>query len=344
LHALQHAEGYESFSRRVLLVRGGRTPIHIQRWAPADYQADEHVQLLLARRDWRTLTFYRQFLDASFMAGGDLPADAEGLSACVRMPVAEVRRALEFCLGRLIVEDGGRLFQQRVRSEVAEELEFRLSQGEHGKRGGRPPKKTVAFTDDKASLSESETPPAPAPAPSSLGTTPNPLLFSEDSSLSPCIVPPPTTAKARRADGSSEEAELRWRIEETWSAHVAAWRNFYKTVNGRAPSEPPTFTTKDHGKPIREALLEFDRDLLAPEKRDEWKRRSKVRAAGVGIFYDDWCTGADPRAADGNGNAKRYLEHWRPWRRQIGKGSPIPRFAELYFEQRDAMEVANGGA
>lgn len=80
-------------------MKGGHTPIHIQRWAPADYQADEHVSLLLKRRAWATLTFYRQFIDLSFLSGGDLPRCSEGLAAVLRMPRGVVQAAMTFCLG-----------------------------------------------------------------------------------------------------------------------------------------------------------------------------------------------------------------------------------------------------
>lgn len=106
-------------------MKGGKTPIHIMRWAPADYHADEHVKLLKARRDYRTLTFYRHFIDLSFAGGGDLPADPEALAAVVEMPRKDVEHALSFCLGRLIEQEGERLFQKRVRRDVATELEFR---------------------------------------------------------------------------------------------------------------------------------------------------------------------------------------------------------------------------
>jgi uncharacterized protein YdaU (DUF1376 family) len=135
------------------------------RWAPSDYHADEHVKLLKARRDYRTLSFYRHFLDFSFMAGGDLPADPEALAAAVEMPRKDVEHALSFCIGRLITQDGERLFQKRVRRDVVAEFEFRAEQGEHGKKGGRPKKEREALRDEKGMVSESKTPPAPAPKP-----------------------------------------------------------------------------------------------------------------------------------------------------------------------------------
>lgn len=113
-------------------MKQGQKPIHIQRWAPADYHNDEHVRLLKARRDYLTLTFYRHFLDASYTSGGDLPADPEALSAIVEMRKRDVETALRFCVGRLLFPDGDRLYQSRVRRDVQSELKFREEQRGRG--------------------------------------------------------------------------------------------------------------------------------------------------------------------------------------------------------------------
>jgi hypothetical protein len=151
-------------------MKGGKTPIHRQAWYPTDYHADEHVRLLKARRDYRTLTFYRHFLDASFLAGGDLPADPEALAAVVEMPRKDVEQALSFCLGRLITQDGARLYQKRIRRDVTAELEFRSSQAELGRRGGLLAGKGRPLIKDRAGPLESIGPPfavrrSPAPTP-----------------------------------------------------------------------------------------------------------------------------------------------------------------------------------
>lgn len=158
-------------------MKGGRVRIHLQRWAPADYHDDEHVRLLKARRDYRTLTFYRHFLDHSFTAGGDLPADLEALAAVVEMPRRDVEHALAFCVGRLIEKREGRLYQKRVAREVAHELSYRAEQSELGRRGGQAagrgrPKHQIGepLIEDRATPTESIGPPcavrrAPTPAP-----------------------------------------------------------------------------------------------------------------------------------------------------------------------------------
>jgi hypothetical protein len=67
-----------------------------------------------------------------------------------------------------------------------------------------------------------------------------------------------------------------------------------------------------------------------------------VRAAGCGIFNDPWCSGRHPQNDAANGGT-RYLEPWRPWKRLHGKPDPVPRFSQLYFELREAEQVAAAG-
>lgn len=142
-------------------MRNGQTPIHIQRWAPADFHADETVKLLKARRDYLKLTFYRTFLDESFMAGGDLPADPESLAAVMSMPVSHVKQALAFFVGLKIFEENGRLYQPRIKRDVADELEFREIQRANGKKGGRKASHTQALPNATGKPKDSQSPPAP---------------------------------------------------------------------------------------------------------------------------------------------------------------------------------------
>jgi len=154
-------------------MKNGKTPIHIQRWAPADYHDDEHVRVLKARRDWATLTFYRHFIDKSFMAGGSLPADIESLAAAVEMPKMQVERALRNVLGRLVHKIGTRLFQNRVRRDVLKELRYRRGQSAKGSLGGRP-------RVGKGIPLPSQSPPAPTPTPTPHNeTTPPPPLLTK---------------------------------------------------------------------------------------------------------------------------------------------------------------------
>jgi hypothetical protein len=145
--------------------------------------------------------------------------------------------------------------------------------------------------------------------------------------------------KKPSSETTAARAELDWRVAEVEKAHLTAFRQFKQRTkgiqqNGHALPEPVR-------KLIREALPIYDGELLGPEKREEWRRESRVRAAGIGIFYDPWCTGEfegeKPREWSGP-----YLEHDRPWRRRNGKGDPILRFADTYFEARSIAEGGNG--
>src|SRR5262245_18884127 len=114
------------------------------------------------------------------MSGGDLPADPEALSAVVRMPIRDVEAALSYCLGRLIEQDGDRLYQKRVRAEVQSELEYRRDQSALGKKGGRPRRHIQEEGVPKGTLSENQSPPAPAPAPA---PAPNAGIASDRAAL-----------------------------------------------------------------------------------------------------------------------------------------------------------------
>lgn len=153
-------------------MKGGHTPIHIMRVAPADYVNDPFVRRCYQKRDYKTAAFYPVFLFYSHLEGGDLSADLDDLAAVVLMPLRDVEWAVGVCkaAGKLEERDG-RLFHKRVRREVVAELEYREVQRVAGKRGGRPPKTIdkdrVAEGELKGSLSDNQTPPAPSSAPSS---------------------------------------------------------------------------------------------------------------------------------------------------------------------------------
>jgi hypothetical protein len=194
-------------------MKGGKTPIHRQPWYPADYHADEHVRLLYARRDWRTLTFYRTFIDVAFMKGGDLPAEPEALAASLMMPVGDVRRALAFCLDRLVFQEDGRLFQKRVRREVADELSYRAEQAALGKKGGETagrgrPKTTTGhpLIEDRATPLDSIGPPPSSALP--LSPPPPPAPFPAPREAPPAL---PPADRAERSIRLSTEA-LRTRL------------------------------------------------------------------------------------------------------------------------------------
>lgn len=117
-------------------MKQGQRPIHIMRWAPADFVNDPFVKLLAAKRDYRTLTVYQFVLWWCHIEGGDLPPDRAELAAVLGLPRTDVAKAVARCIkaGKLF-EGDGRLFHRRVKREVEEELTFRSEQAELGKKG-----------------------------------------------------------------------------------------------------------------------------------------------------------------------------------------------------------------
>lgn len=150
-------------------------PIHIMRWAPADYVNDPSVKLALAQRDFVSSTFYPLFLFHAFIQGGELPAEPVALAAIVGMRPVDVRRALAFWIEQgKIREADGRLYHERVRRDIAAELEFRAGQSEKGKLGGRPAKGKPFYTGNPV-VFDRQSPPAPLPAPA-----PTPVAGASD--------------------------------------------------------------------------------------------------------------------------------------------------------------------
>jgi hypothetical protein len=151
-------------------MKGGQTPIHFMRVAVADYLGDPWVKLALVENNLAASAFYPLFLFTSYGHGGDLPSDPTLLSAALGMRRADVVRALAFW-GRpecgLVVIDGPRAWNPRVRRDVAAELHFREEQAERGRKGG---KAKAASTRQAGAVNASSPPspspyPAPAPAP-----------------------------------------------------------------------------------------------------------------------------------------------------------------------------------
>ena len=146
-------------------------------------------------------------------------------------------------------------------------------------------------------------------------------------------VPAPTLPLApRKAKDVEKQAELDWRVEQVWQAHLRQRKHFFAEESGREPANIPSLT-KEIRKSIVEGLKEHDASFLGAEDREEWKKRSSVRAAGIGLFLSPWHNATDERNNYAAGGT-RYLEPWRPWKRQRGKPDPIPTFAALYFEEK----------
>lgn len=142
-------------------------PIHIMRWAPADYVNDPAVKLALAKRDYVASTFYPLFLFHAYIQGGHLTADPEALGAILGMKPADVCRALEFWTAQgKVREREGRLYHERVLRDIAAEMAFREEQAEKGKLGGRPRlAKAEPLPSGKPMVLDRQSPPLPLPAP-----------------------------------------------------------------------------------------------------------------------------------------------------------------------------------
>jgi hypothetical protein len=134
------------------------------------------------------------------------------------------------------------------------------------------------------------------------------------------------------ASSRAEKEELDWRVDRVWEAHLKAHARFWTHEQGiipRAPAQPNAETRAG----IIRSLRTHDAHLLARDTRGSWVIESETRAAGIGIYYDPWMTGHDPRN-DANGSGRRYLGHDRPWVPQRDKEDPVSRYAALYFEQQ----------
>lgn len=136
-------------------------------------------------------------------------------------------------------------------------------------------------------------------------------------------------SQAGPAPGAVLRAELQWREDEVWAAHIRARRKH--AANKGLPSESfrPPQKTPELVAMIRAALKAHDGDLLGPESREAWKEQSHVRAAAIGIFLSPWHCGEEER------NRTEYLEPWRCFKAVDGK-DPVPTFSTLYIEQRAA--------
>lgn len=152
----------------------------------------------------------------------------------------------------------------------------------------------------------------------------------------------PLRLTAEPSPVSAGRAEFDWRVQEVEKAHMRAYQQFKRAnaglhLNGHGPLPDAV------RRLIRDAIREYDAGLLGPDQREEWTRESRVRAAGIGIFYSPWHTGIftdlppGEKPRDWSGP---YLEHDRPWRRRAGKADPILAFAQKYFEAR---ALAEGG-
>jgi len=225
---LRHAILVHHGQEEVVCMKNGRTPLHLWgRWCPADYLSDETVRLCAARGNMVALAVYFHILQVSRQAGGDVPADIEGLSAVLGMPRKLVARGLAPWVqgGKLQIE-GGRLFHPRVRREVEHDLAFREAARISGTAGGqRSASRTSKGTLKgalKGTLKAPSTYPEPVPVPVPV-PVPEPERTATDL---PAAAQPAGQALAKK---------LAKRPETTWlTPYSDAW-----TDRWGAESSPP---------------------------------------------------------------------------------------------------------
>lgn len=145
-------------------MRGGKTPVHIMRFAPADFVTDKWVRLALSQNEPDLIAFYALFLFHSYLDGGTLPADRRHLAAVLSLRWQVVQRGLDYWSDPacgLIVVRNGLAWNPRVLRDVAKAIEFVETQANHGRHGGRGNRKGS----QKGSLSDTENQPLPLPVP-----------------------------------------------------------------------------------------------------------------------------------------------------------------------------------
>lgn len=125
-------------------------------------------------------------------------------------------------------------------------------------------------------------------------------------------------------------AEVTWRIERCWQRFLAARRAFYQRSRGTNGTPEPRMSPQ-YREHIRNAIVEFDKDLLKEDEREQWELESWAAASGEGLFLDPWMTGNNP-------DRKLYTAPDTPWRPLRGKPHPVPRFAQLAFDARARVE------
>ncbi len=132
-----------------------------------------------------------------------------------------------------------------------------------------------------------------------------------------------------------DEFELAYRVDETWQAFLRQRAGFFEDAEGHVPYGPPPTLTTAIRKDIVRALKEYDSHLLSAEQRGAWGAESKVKAAGMGLWFDRFMTGRHAQNDVKNGG-KRYVEPWRPWRVLRGKADPVERYSETWWTVKEA--------
>lgn len=271
-------------------------PIHIMRWAPADYVNDPSVKLALAQRDFVSATFWPLFLFHAFIQGGELPAEPTALGAILGMRPADIRRALAYWSeqGKLKERDG-RLYHERVVRDIADEMAFREEQREKGKLGGRPRvTKAEPLPVRKPVVLERLSPPSPSPTPTpepfaSAAPAPSPALIPAGREV---VVPPrqdpPARLPADRAEAETT-GEIR-RLQNELGARLARLsehpnsRDMVPAWSRRVTSYKRKDGTRVNGVADYRTVMSIDRLERSIEDADWWLEKldkGPVVEAGV---------------------------------------------------------------
>jgi hypothetical protein len=135
----------------------GVKPIHIMRWAPADYLDDEFVKGAYLRRDYRTVAFYSAFLFRAWLKGGSLPSQPSRLAVELLMPEKDCAAGAKAAVdaGKLVERDGA-LYHPRSLREMEEARAFSEEQAARGRAGGSKRTLSGGQANAKQTLQEPE--------------------------------------------------------------------------------------------------------------------------------------------------------------------------------------------
>ncbi len=264
-------------------------PIHIMRWAPADYVNDPSVKLALAQRDFVSATFWPLFLFHAFIQGGELPAEPTALGAIIGMRPADIRRALAYWTeqGKLKERDG-RLYHERICRDIADEIAFREEQSERGvlswKARGRADAShrlatgSVEPAGSTSRFNQPVQPPSPVPVPEpSPSPSPVPVSGSIPAGREVVVPPrhdPPTRLPADRAEAETQ-GEIR-RLQNELGARLARLsehpnsRDMVPAWSRRATAYKRKDGTRINGVADYRTVLSIDRLERSIEDADWW--------------------------------------------------------------------------
>lgn len=341
---------------------------HLVRWSPQDWRTCRVRGRSATTGDPMLRIVYLECLFALYESGGSLSPDPEVLADVLMLPSADIARCLPALLqigqsgrGGLYIEDG-QLRNRRATEDIEEELEYRQSAKEHGRKGGRPPlsEEREPQGTPKGTLSDPKgtpraparphappPPPLPTPTPTPentpthpAGATPGPAREEQAPRQKTGAPPPdPRVARASKANGGKipGEEQLEDLAAALWSAHPTGVRGGSQVATQRAllellvagriwPDESPPEPSPPEG---------FGMSFSALRARHEawlavWRPRGTVPPMNL------------PRrwlARDGNGGGLDFLDLPPP---QEGKAPAKANGAQAATRRRWGSDLAPG--